>query len=256
VTHTEIVMRAVRWLRSRGYHAVLAEPTAVGGHEIPDANGWTDGGYSVMVEAKTTRADFLKDRDKPIRNRPMAEQLGNERWFMTPRRMLLRSELPPGWGLVEVTDQKAFVVLTAPSHRVKAQRLELSLIADCLGRLQTQHYAEAFEVPEAWAEGKHWAQLQIKDAEGLEVDLVAEETEMNAFNFGDNDRFRRNALIEASRRRVSAMSDTIFRHRSEIKDKAEISDLLKIAATLNVAARELTRIIKTKPVSPIIKVKE
>ena len=246
MTHAELVIKALRWLRTRDYHATLAEPTAVAGHEIPDAIGWKDTGTSCLIECKTSRADFFHDQEKRIRGRKAEDQLGNERWFLTPRKLVLRSEVPPGWGLVEVTEQKAYVNLTAPHHRVKAVRLEMALLATCLGRLQTDRFAEAFGVPEAWALGKHWAQLQIKDDAGLEIDLVAEVTELGLTGFGDNEVYRRNAVAEAIRRKVAAMSEAIFHNRSGLRDNGPLPDLLHIAATLNRTAREIAQRAKRR----------
>ena len=200
-----------------------------------------------MVECKTSRADFFHDQEKRIRARDADKQLGNERWFMTPRKMITRDELPKGWGLVEVTEQKAFVVLTAPHHRTKADRLEMALLATCLGRLQSDRYAEAFQIPEAWVQGKFWAQLQVKDADGLEMDLVAEETELGPMDaFGENEYYRRQALAEMGRRKIAAMSDTLFRSRSAFRDHPEFQELLKIVATLSAVSRKIVQIGKTK----------
>lgn len=73
--------------------------------EIPDALGfrnvsWEDS--SVLVEAKTSRSDFLADARKPHRIEP-ALGLGRFRYFLAPAGLIATEELPARWGLIEAT---------------------------------------------------------------------------------------------------------------------------------------------------------
>lgn len=98
--HAELCARAVRWLRkSAGCGVALSEMVSVAG-EIPDAIGWRSG-FSVLIEAKTSRADFFADRKKIWRRDPEAG-MGDWRFFITPAGLLLPAEIPDGWGLLEV----------------------------------------------------------------------------------------------------------------------------------------------------------
>lgn len=114
MTHAEMCKLAVGWLKrpqSRGGHGckVAIDECRTGfGGEIPDAIGFsyigstgvggTDG--TVLVEVKVSRSDFLADKAKPHR---VEGGVGNWRYFMTPQGLIAPEELPPKWGLIEVT---------------------------------------------------------------------------------------------------------------------------------------------------------
>jgi hypothetical protein len=98
-THSELVSRAVHWLRHSQRCAVVVHQVCVMLPEQPDAIGWNCSGNSTLLECKATRADFKRDRDKPHR---LLAGLGNRRFYFTPPGLLRREELPDGWGLLEV----------------------------------------------------------------------------------------------------------------------------------------------------------
>lgn len=65
-THADLVAPAARWLKGTvRCGVVLTEAPSMDG-ESPDAIGWRSG-YSVLVECKASRADFLADSRKPHR---------------------------------------------------------------------------------------------------------------------------------------------------------------------------------------------
>lgn len=249
MTHQELVHRATKWLRSRKCNVVLAEPTAVSGLEIPDAIGWSPTGAqtttSVLVECKVSRADFLKDRQKGTRTAPNDKQLGNERWFMTPRRLLEPGEIPEGWGLVEVTEQKAFVVKPATRHRVKHEHAEQVLLITALGRVQEHRFAEAFLCPEAHTLAKHWAQIILRDAEGLEVGTVDEEVPHDPWD-DHTEIYRRAVLFEAIRSRVNGLAHDVFGHRRKIMNGLSLEVMPRLVGNLKVVAAEVSKALKSK----------
>jgi hypothetical protein len=100
MTHSQLVERAVRWLRRYRCGVVLSEQ-ACGSSEMPDAIGWKRASHSVLVECKVTRADFLADRGKPFRVKP-EQGVGCERFYLTPPALVKVEELPTGWGLLEL----------------------------------------------------------------------------------------------------------------------------------------------------------
>src|SRR6266849_4221504 len=108
MTHQKLVCKAVAWLRRYGCGVVLAEQSCASG-ETPDAIGWKRGCHSVTVECKSSRADFLADRDKPFRRKP-EKAMGCERFYLTPAGLLQPQELPPGWGLLEFRGRSVEVV--------------------------------------------------------------------------------------------------------------------------------------------------
>jgi hypothetical protein len=65
--------------------------------EVPDAIGWCPA--PVVVEAKVSRSDFLKDAKKPWRETPDIG-LGVLRYYLSPPGIIEKSDLPPNWGLL------------------------------------------------------------------------------------------------------------------------------------------------------------
>jgi hypothetical protein len=100
VTHAQLIRAAEAWLRSYRCHIVLSEQTADSG-EVPDVIGWRSNCHSIVIECKVSRADFLADKKKPVRQKPELG-MGCERFYLTPKDLLRDSDLPQGWGLLEI----------------------------------------------------------------------------------------------------------------------------------------------------------
>lgn len=143
LTHECLVLRGRRWARKTvRCKAVLAEPGYGYPSERPDVIGWTNR-YSVVVECKATRADFLRDRRKPGRRREMMDGpagggLGDERWYLTPRGLIDPEELPEGWGLLEIHGSRVHRIVQAPRRPPHPERLlrERHILASCLAAVQ------------------------------------------------------------------------------------------------------------------------
>jgi hypothetical protein len=99
MTHPDLVELARKWL-IRKRCAVVVTEMASSESETPDAIGWL-AGRSILVECKTSRADFLADGRKYFREQP-ERGMGHKRYFMAVAGMIRVSDLPPGWGLLEV----------------------------------------------------------------------------------------------------------------------------------------------------------
>ena len=101
-THDALCRRAQRWLAGTMRCGVVLREFTSSATETPDAIGWSDcGRSSVLVECKTSRADFFAERNKPARRNPWLG-VGEFRWYFTAPGLLYPSELPVGWGLAEV----------------------------------------------------------------------------------------------------------------------------------------------------------
>lgn len=101
MTHTELVVRAVKWLKNTKHcRLVLCKPRTVT-LEQPDAIGWKMQPFSTLIECKASRGDFLADRKKWFREHPH-KGMGYNRYFMTPAGLVTRDEVPKCWGLLEV----------------------------------------------------------------------------------------------------------------------------------------------------------
>ena len=138
MTHGKLVSLAVAWLRSYGCGVVLSEQSCASG-ETPDAIGWKRACHSVVVECKISRADFLVDRDKPFRqNAKLA--MGCERFYLAPAGLLSGSELPPGWGLLELRGREARLI--SPSSKdlrsARGFRREMNLLLASLRRVEVR----------------------------------------------------------------------------------------------------------------------
>lgn len=88
---------------------VLRELTTTGTSEIPDALGWR-GNETVLVECKTSRADFLAERSKPHRREP-DRGMGRYRYFLCPPDLISADELPAKWGLLYAQPRNVKVVV-------------------------------------------------------------------------------------------------------------------------------------------------
>ena len=106
MTHGELVSMAAQKLKKMRCLPICTEMTALTATgEIPDAIGWR-AWESIMFECKASRADFLKDRDKPFRVCPESG-VGDWRFYLTNPGVIHSSdELPDGWGCYEVIEGK------------------------------------------------------------------------------------------------------------------------------------------------------
>lgn len=59
----------------------------------------------MLVECKTSRADFSRDSEKPFRKHPTLG-MGVQRYFMTVPGLLDPKDIPVAWGLLECFPKK------------------------------------------------------------------------------------------------------------------------------------------------------
>ncbi len=139
MTHPALVELAVRWLRTHYRCGIILSEQACCSGEVPDVIGWKGRCRSVLIECKVSRADFLADRGKPWRQDP-AGALGCERFYLAPAGVIPASELPAGWGLLEVRGRK--VDIAAPCSKRKSLRTaegllnEMNLLLASLRRVE------------------------------------------------------------------------------------------------------------------------
>jgi len=104
MNHDELTKRAAAWLR-RTCAVVITEIS--GGSERPDAIGFMSDGSTILIECKTSRADFLSDRKKFFR-RLERYGMGTRRYYMVPTDLILADETSGGWGLLEVRKSRVY----------------------------------------------------------------------------------------------------------------------------------------------------
>jgi hypothetical protein len=102
-THRELVEIGYKWLMIRCSFAFkeLVAMTYYG--ESPDVIGFNSSG-SFVLEAKTSRSDFLKDKKKIFRQIP-EYGMGDWRFFICKKGLIKTDELPMWWGLIEVNEK-------------------------------------------------------------------------------------------------------------------------------------------------------
>ena len=61
--------------------------------------------------------------------------MGNERYYMTPRGLLVKKNIPEGWGLLEVSGKRVFQAVPATWNEDKDWRSEQGLLVSCLRRV-------------------------------------------------------------------------------------------------------------------------
>lgn len=104
MTHSDLVKIAYKWLMAQncGFAFMEIKACTLSG-EIPDAIGFKSD-CTILIECKASRADFLADKKKYFRVHPEAG-MGDHRFFMAPKGMIAKDELPEGWGLIVVNEK-------------------------------------------------------------------------------------------------------------------------------------------------------
>jgi hypothetical protein len=176
VTHPKLVELAVAWLRRYRCGVVLSEQACVSG-EMPDAIGWKKACHSVLVECKTSRADFLADRDKPFRQKPETG-VGCERFYLAAKGLIRMEELAPGWGLLEVSGPE--IEKAKPS--AKNQRTPIGFGYEMNLLLASLRRVEVRIEPQSITDFLKWKNRMAEYNRGtLPEGIVAAEQESNLF---------------------------------------------------------------------------
>lgn len=104
ITHDDLVQRAETFLVNDlncGFAFTELHTSRVTMHGVPDAIGFIrDGQCTVLIECKTSVSDFRRDQKKWHRQNDQPG-LGNIKYYMAPRRITTKIDLPDGWGLIE-----------------------------------------------------------------------------------------------------------------------------------------------------------
>jgi hypothetical protein len=176
MTHSQLVDKAVCWLRSYRCGVVLSEQACISG-EMPDAIGWKRACHSVLVECKVTRSDFLADSAKPFRLKP-GQGVGCERFYLVAAGLIRCEELPKGWGLLECIRGKVEVTCASAKNLRSAAgfRYEMNLLLASLRRVELR------VDPQRITDFLKWKNRMAEYNRGsLPEGLVATEGEANVF---------------------------------------------------------------------------
>lgn len=111
-THKELTEIGYKWCMNRCGFA-FKELVALTGHgEIPDIIGFNSNG-TFLLEAKTSRSDFLNDKKKSFRIIPEFG-MGDWRFYICKKDLININELPEMWGLIEVNEREKARIIFNP----------------------------------------------------------------------------------------------------------------------------------------------
>ena len=105
MNHEDLIKIAKKWLWKSCIIVVTEMKLPSGEGETVDVIGWDDCGWSIVVECKITRADFLRERKKR-HHKEKEGGMGNKKYFLVPKGLITTDELPGGGGLLECMDRK------------------------------------------------------------------------------------------------------------------------------------------------------
>jgi hypothetical protein len=130
--HSELCDRAVKWLKNtKNCSFAIAELTTIV-EERPDALGFGGEG-SILIECKTSRADFKRDAKKYFRRKPEMG-MGTFRYYLCPPDLIVEDEIPDFWGLLYCHPKQIKVIKKPvpiePNHRAERDFL-CSIVRRC-----------------------------------------------------------------------------------------------------------------------------
>jgi hypothetical protein len=133
-THKGLVKRMSAWLKNSKRNTVVISELATRNNETPDVIGWIGGAHSTLIECKTSLSDFRADAKKVFR-RYQEYGVGDIRYFAAPPGIIPHSEVPEGWGLLEVHEHHVREVVK-PTHLGGNKANECVMLMSALRRLE------------------------------------------------------------------------------------------------------------------------
>jgi len=159
-SHDELVKKARKWLWAQGCAVVITE--MAGGSQEPDAIGFHPS-YSMLIECKASRSDFLNDKNKCYRR--AEKSMGDKRCYLAPTDMIDPAELPEKWGLLEPWGNGLKIIEEANYFIDKESRSETALIISAMRRIEGM-MPKGTSVRSYYYETKNRATLGIRKEEG------------------------------------------------------------------------------------------
>ena len=136
MTHNEITIKAAKWLKRHpdniaipncsvvAHELVAATPTG----EIPDVIGWCSWA-SVLIEVKTSKADYHKDSNKPFRS-DLQMGMGEFKYYLCPIDLITAEELPEYWGLLHINKSgQISIIKKATQHQCNLRSERAALLS-------------------------------------------------------------------------------------------------------------------------------
>lgn len=104
MTHDELIKCAEYWLLNTKKCDFVFTEFNTSNSETPDAIGFRKK-HTILVECKISRSDFLADKNKSFRKNPKLG-MGAYRFYMCPKGVIKKEDLPTRWGLIYVNEGK------------------------------------------------------------------------------------------------------------------------------------------------------
>jgi Holliday junction resolvase len=134
-THKDLVDLGKEWLVKQKWPVVYTElKTYNNSGEIPDVLGFKSS-TSILIECKTSLADFKVDGKKRFRAKPSLG-MGNYRYFLIEKDLLKDIELPKDWGLLEINKDKIRIKQKAVYTRNINLHAERSFLYSIIRRIR------------------------------------------------------------------------------------------------------------------------
>ena len=144
LTHDYLVEKARKYLfNNLKCSVVLTELNTRNIREIPDAIGWCNSN-STLIECKTSKQDLQKDKKKIFRGKTdlvTGEEygstlgVGNFRYYLTEKDLLINQNLPKKWGLLELYNNKIIEIKKA-TYIESNKNNEIELLISTLRRMK------------------------------------------------------------------------------------------------------------------------
>ena len=137
--HADLVEKGKKWLRGQkgknwGCPIVFGE-LVTATSETPDVMGLSSVNTTI-IECKTSRSDFLRDKKKMSRTLPQTG-MGRFRLYMCPTDLIKVEELPDGWGLIYVSEGGRSTLIEKPKGQSCNLRHEHTYMYSIIRRMCT-----------------------------------------------------------------------------------------------------------------------
>lgn len=99
-SHAELCHKAALYLLTTGNFPIVCQEMHSALQEIPDVYA-KNRHFSVVIECKTSKADFERDKKKRFRRYPK-EGLGRYRYYFCEVGLITEKDLPKKWGLIYI----------------------------------------------------------------------------------------------------------------------------------------------------------
>jgi hypothetical protein len=133
-THKKLVNRMANWLKNSKRYTVVFSELTTRNNETPDVIGWVGNAFSTLIECKVSVSDFRADKKKVFR-RAAELGMGDFRYFAAPLGVIARTEIPDGWGLLEVGERSVRESI-APTLMTSNKNAECVMLMSALRRLE------------------------------------------------------------------------------------------------------------------------